>query len=1465
MTKHKPIRSGRYRFANIPQLCACAVLCMMLGVMSESWAQVCAVPGASGLGTPTGIVNTFFQGNANLSAGATTLTLGLRDGRGATDAIVAGDLLLIIQMQDGTINFTNSVSYGDGSTGSGTTSVLSAGLQEFVKVVTTTGISTGAVVTFTPALTNSYYQANYVAASSGQKRYQVIRVPQYTAATAAGVTAPAWGLSGVGATGETGGVAVIDVRDTLTLGSATVEGQTNRAFFLGGKGFRGAAGIQSTGAGSPNDWATVAPNAHGGKGEGIVGTPRYIVNKTNGWGFQTSNNGTSATQAALTQLDSTVEGYPGGSHARGAPGNAGGGGTDGGTGANNENAGGGGGGGYGAGGFGGRPWNAPLVDSDGRGGTGYASTLAFNRLFLGGGGGSGGTNDGTADTGVYNNQAISCAGGNGICSSGAAGGGIVIIRARLVGGSGVIDVRGAHGYNTGNDAAGGGGGGGSVVIYSIDGGSATVDASGGDGGNAWAGHDVNPTPADRHGPGGGGGAGFVAFSPAAMSITANLNGGTPGITTNGPNDTYSSTGNNGGLATFQTPNTPGVVPGALCATDLHLSKTDGVTSLVSPGLTTYTLTAINLGLLATSGTITVVDVLPVGLTVTAGSVPLSGAQAANWTCSAAAQVITCTSATVIAGNGSSVFAFTAIVSGANGTSLVNKALIGGGGDPNKTTAPTPISTTACSANDNPSGCAIDADTIQAPSLSLSKTDGTVTVLAGGTSTYTLTVANNGAVASSGTIRVVDVLPTGLSYAGVTPFTQAPFTCNYTSASLSFSCDSTTPLAAGANVTISIPVAVATAAPGAVTNLAQVGGGADPNKTTLPTVATTSACPAPVPPATTSFDASSGCAADADSVKHVNLSLTKDDGVAYLLINGQTTYGFTVSNGGDTASVGTINFTDVLPTVGATSMNWPASLTIGGTNAADWTCMRVNAQTVTCSSATAIAAGGNSQFSLIANAGSATNGNQYINKARINGGGDPDLLPAAPTATDVGNCVSNSNPGGCATDLDTATQPTIRLAKSHANPQARSPVDTVPFTLLVSDTGGIVSGGAGTVRVIDVLPAGMSFSGTTPFTSGIFNCSVSAQTISCDNTAVIPALSSTSITFSATLNAGAANVVVNRAQVGTTGADPSNATLPTAVTATACTGNGAPSVGCAVNTIASPSNITLGKGAPATVTTNGSLPYTISLGNSGGTASGTTLTVSDVLPAGVTYVSATIGTNVTSVTCTGTTTLTCTVTLTAAIAANTAIGAAVFTLTTTAPSSAGTIINYASVDPTGGTAPPTPGASCAPAASCGSASTLVKTPPTLGIAKTSNGPWIVGQSGATYTLTVTNSGGQPTSGTITVLDTLPAGISAPASFSSGGWTCTTLGQAVSCTSSAVLAAGGGNSVIVIPIVIDASAVTQVDDDNSPVPYLSHVAPARLVEAGDTMHLLHSLPVAMPDFNNVVHSRCRDLPDPERAAT
>jgi uncharacterized repeat protein (TIGR01451 family) len=1359
----------------------------LCGAAVQALAQVCPGPGNLVAGPASGIVNNYYQANGNLSVGATSLVLGALDGRGMSTPMAVGDLLMIIQMQDASINTSNNNTYGDGSgTGQGATSVGRTGLYEWVRVT-----STGASIGITPPLTNSYVQAD--AGGAPQKRYQVIRAMQYTSATANGVTAPAWN-------GLTGGVVAMDVRDTLTLGGGTVEGQANRAFFLAGKGFRGGAGRRlAVGGSSRNDYATPATtDYHAAKGEGIAGTPYYASRLTSNWGFQ-------ATNPPALAIDTLAPGYPGGSSARGAPGNAGGGGTDGravGSG-NDENSGGGGGGNYGPGGTGGRPWNDPLYDTGGRGGAGYSGTLAFNRVFLGGGGGAGSSNDGTSDSVAYFNQAMGCNLGTlGLCSSGAAGGGIVLIRARSVTGSGVIDVRGAHAYNVGNDSGGGGGAAGSAVVQSLTGGNATIDARGGDGGNAWAGN-AGGLP-NRHGPGGAGGGGFIAYSPASMSLATQVDGGAPGKTMSDlvPDENYGSTGYNGGLTAFLAPNAPGVPQAALCDPSVSLAKTNGTTSLTSPGTVTYSLTVSNSGLGPTLGTVTVADKLPAGLSVAPGALTVSGPNAASWTCTAANSTdITCNTTGSIPGGGSSTFAIDVALSAANGSSIVNRARVTGGGDSGKPPSATPVADAeACTANNTPAGCALDSDTVVAPNLVLTKTDNTSTVVSGGTTTYVLVVSNTGGTATSGTIRVVDVLPTGLTFAGTT--TTGAFTC--TLAAPTLTCDQATALAAGASATITFRVTADAAAPSAVTNLARAGGGGDPSPgKPLPTAATAATCPAPVPPAETNSDPNTGCAADTSLVQYVSLALTKSDGASFVSQNGTTDYLFTISNIGTAPTSGTISFRDAFTSTMTVSGALATPFNPAGPNGANWTCVRNSTTDVSCTTVVSIAAGANSAFILTANVGAAGAGTQQRNKARIGGGGDVRAgMVTSPTSANVAACTTDGSPLGCAIDLNTVQAGAeVRMTKTHPNPQARSPGDTFSHTLLVTNSGGGAAG-AGTVQVIDVVPAGLVIGAIT--VSGFAPCAVAGQVVTCTSDTNLPVGGSLSVTIPVTVSAGASTELINRAQVGTNGPDPQNNTFPTAASAGLCSGTDVPTLGCATDTVPLNADLQITKlqrrGTTDTFTTSvpvvptgSTVQFRIDVTNSG-PGNVNTATIADTVPVNFTNVTWVCGNLAGTATCSAASGAGNAISLTGNISSGGSLRLTV-TAVATFPTAVSGVVNTASVTA------PTGIVDTNSANNSGTVTTTVGVT-NLSITKT-NGTTTVTSGGTTsYTIVVTNTGDYPADGA-RLYDPVVAGLSCtappiclaagPATSCPIGLTAAQLQNATAPAGVAIPAFGAGGSI------------------------------------------------------------------------
>src|SRR5436309_1119223 len=279
-------------------LLGAAIVAFVIPPASVEAAGTCAPPGRDGTATLNSVINTYYPGTLTAAAGATTITLG--PATGAATPIAVGDLVLVIQMQDAAINSTNTGAYGNavaGDPASGWTGLNSAGLYEYAAATSVVPLAGGAL-TISSGLLNTYTHA-VPTLTEGKRDFQVIRVPQYVAATLAG------GLTAGAFNGSTGGVLAFDVDGALNLNGAAVS--------VSQEGFRAGLGRQLTGGvgGTGTDYVNLsASNFHGQKGEGIAGTPQYV--------FDSRTAGT---------VNNLVDGYPNGSTARGAPATAGGGGT----------------------------------------------------------------------------------------------------------------------------------------------------------------------------------------------------------------------------------------------------------------------------------------------------------------------------------------------------------------------------------------------------------------------------------------------------------------------------------------------------------------------------------------------------------------------------------------------------------------------------------------------------------------------------------------------------------------------------------------------------------------------------------------------------------------------------------------------------------------------------------------------------------------------------------------------------------------------------------------------------------------------------------------------------------------------------------------------------------------------------------------------------------------------------------
>jgi len=314
---------------------------------------------------------------------------------------------------------------------------------------------------------------------------------------------------------------------------------------------------------------------------------------------------------------------------------------------------------------------------------------------------------------------------------------------------------------------------------------------------------------------------------------------------------------------------------------------------------------------------------------------------------------------------------------------------------------------------------------------------------------------------------------------------------------------------------------------------------------------------------------------------------------------------------------------------------------------------------------------------------------------------------------------------------------LTIDKFH-NVNITVPGQTVTYTVTVTNVGTLPS--SGTVTVTETPPPGLT---VTALSGSGWTCTV--PTLTCTRSdALAPATSYPGITVTTSVGAGvAAGTVTNMAAVS--GGGDSNSTNNTATDPTII---GAPAPGMDLTILKSHS--------PNTVVPGQTFQYFIAVLNVGSSPSAGTVTVTETPPAGVT-ITALSGAGwtctVSTQTCTRSDALASAgrypdITVSASVGANVAPG----TVTNTAVVSGGgdpNNGNNTATDPTVITAP-----------LAGPDVTLTKTQ--------SAGVVTPGQT-VTFTITVRNVGGGPTSGQVTVTEAPPPGLTITA-LSGSGWTC-----------------------------------------------------------------------------------------------
>ena len=452
----------------------------------------------------------------------------------------------------------------------------------------------------------------------------------------------------------------------------------------------------------------------------------------------------------------------------------------------------------------------------------------------------------------------------------------------------------------------------------------------------------------------------------------------------------------------------------------------------------------------------------------------------------------------------------------------------------------------------------------------------------------------------------------------------------------------------------------------------------------------------------------------------DLSITKADSPDPVNAGNDLTYTMTVTNSGPSASTGG-TVTDVLP--GGVSFSSSSDCSEAG-------------GTVTCAIG-ALGVGASQMVSFVVTV-------------------DPSQTAAiSNTATIAANETDPTAGNDSATATTTVGIETDLSITKTDSPDPVAAGGDLTYTLTVLNSGPSASTGG---TVTDVLPGGVSFSSSS-------DCSEAGGTVTC----AIGALgvgASQMVSFVVTVDPSQTAAISNTATIA------ANETDPTA-------GNDSAT---ATTTVGIETDLSITKtDSPDPVAAGGDLTYTLTVLNNGPSAS-TGATVTDVLPAGVSFSSSGDCTEAGG-------------TVTCAIGAL-GVGASqmVSFVVTVDPSQTAAISNTATVaanetDPVAGNDSAT-------------ATTTVATNTDLSLVKTDAPDPVTAGEDLTYTLTVTNNGPSVSTGA-TATDVLPAGVG----FSSSG-DCTEAGGTVTC---AIGALGvGASQMVSFVVTVDPSQIAAISN-------------------------------------------------------
>ena len=626
------------------------------------------------------------------------------------------------------------------------------------------------------------------------------------------------------------------------------------------------------------------------------------------------------------------------------------------------------------------------------------------------------------------------------------------------------------------------------------------------------------------------------------------------------------------------------------------------------------------------------------------------------------------------------------------------------------------------------------------------------LLAGTTvpSAWTITMSNSGPDTAIGTsarpFLITDTpatLPAGVT---ITAASGSGWACSTPTATGAFTCTRTGTLANGASfagVSVSASIAANVPAGTTVTNTAAV------SALTADPVASSSTSAVSVV-----------TAADLAITKSINGTPRAGQAVSWTL---------GVSNLGPSVSTGPITVTDTLP-IGLSGVT---ATGIG------WSCPQ--ATPLVCTRSGALAVGPSNSITVTGTLASSYTGT-IANSATVAG-------PA------------NTNPANDSASTSTAvdTETALTIAKSLVapiTPPATSP-EIVPgqnavFQFIVTNTG---AADARTVTVADALPDGLSYVAASAASAEPWTCAGST-TVTCALTGALVAGAKTTLRITVTTPPTLTTGVTNTARVSSANAPDSQ--------------------GSSVDPAAPRANFSITKTHPAgAVLAGNTVTFTLTAKNVGPSDSPGAIVVTDTLPPGLSATTASISgagwacvVNGHVVTCTRA----------AALAAGVTAPEILVNAAVSPDAGPATLVNSATVDG------PLPSTDTSSAATTDSVAVTDSSAVTITKTATSGGVVRAGEN-ATYSLTVTNAG-PSTADTLSVTDTLPAGMTV-VSLAGDGWTCTL--ASLTCARPSL---APGSSVIAVVARVASSVADGTDLQNTArLQWLENGSPRTNSDAAD----------------------------------